>query len=60
MKNFPLNHVVKDNTKEIWVECNSSVTAMGISSLVKKYYPGYKLKIATEKYLNILRGQFEN
>ena len=57
MQKLNLDHLVDEDKKEIWVKCDSSITAMGISSLVKQYYPGYKCKIATEKYLNILRGQ---
>ena len=57
---FPLDHVVKYDTKEVWVECNSSITAMGISSLVGKYYPGYDGKIATSEHLDQLRNQLAN
>jgi hypothetical protein len=57
---FPLPHIVKYDTKEVWIECNSSVTAMGISSLVDKYYPGYSGRIGTEDQLNLLRSQLVN
>jgi len=57
---FPLPHIVKYDTKEVWIECNSSVTAMGISSLVDKYYPGYLGRIGTEDQLNLLRSQLVN
>lgn len=56
---FPLEHVVKYNTKEVWVKCNSSITAMGIPALVNKYYPGYTGHIASTDYLNQLRNQLE-
>jgi hypothetical protein len=59
-KKFPLNHVIKYDTKEIWMECNSSITAMGVSSLVDKYYPGYSAKIGTKNYLDTLKNQFSN
>lgn len=57
---FPFDHVINKETKEVWIKCNSGITAMGIPRLVEKYYPGYKGHIATEKYLNELRGQLEN
>ena len=60
MKKFPFEHVVKYDTKEVWVKCESSITAMGLPVLVDKYYPGYKAKIATEDYLNQLRNQLVN
>ena len=57
---FPLEHVVKYDTQEVWVKCESSITAMGLPTLVSKYYPGYKAKIATEDHLNRLRNQLAN
>ena len=61
MKNkFPFEHVVKYDTKEVWIRCDSSITAMSISSLVNKYYPGYIGRIASGDYLDGLRNQFVN
>ena len=57
---FPLDHVVKYDTREVWVKCNSSITAMGIPALVNKYYPGYRGHIGSEEYLNQLRNQLAN
>ena len=57
---FPLEHVVKCDTKEVWIKCDSSTTAMGIPALVKKYYPGYTGHIASEEYLKTLRSQLSN
>ena len=54
---FPFEHVVKYETKEVWVKCDSAITAMGIPALVEKYYPGYTPHIASENYLNQLRNQ---
>jgi hypothetical protein len=53
---FPFKHVVKYDTKEVWVECDSAITAMGIPALVEKYYPGYKGHIGSAEYLNKLRN----
>jgi hypothetical protein len=54
---FPFEHVVKYETKEVWVKCDSAITAMGIPALVEKYYPGYKGHIGSAEYLNQLRNQ---
>ena len=54
---FPFDHVVKYDTKEVWVKCDSAITAMGIPALVEKYYPGYKGHIGSAEYLNQLRNQ---
>ena len=57
---FPFEHVVKYDTKEVWINCNSSTTAMGIPALVKKYYPGYTGHIASADYLEELKNQLAN
>ena len=58
MKNkFPFEHVVKHDTKEVWVKCDSAITAMGIPSMVKRYYPGYTGHCGSKEYLNKLRNQ---
>jgi hypothetical protein len=57
---FPLDHVVKYDTKEIWVVCNSVTTALGIPALVEKYYPGYIGKIVSSDYLEKLKNQLAN
>jgi len=57
---FPLEHVVKYDTKEVWIKCNSSTTAMGILELVKKYYPGYTGHVAGADYLEQLKNQLAN
>jgi len=54
---FPFEHVVSNDTKEVWVKCDSAITAMGIPALVEKYYPGYKGHIGSAEYLNKLRNQ---
>ena len=57
---FPFEHVVKYDTKQVWIKCNSSVTAMGIPSLVEKYYPGYTGHIASDDYFESLKNQLVN
>ena len=57
---FPFDHVVKCDTKEVWIKCNSSTTAMAIPALVNKFYPGYIGHIASEEYLEELKNQLAN
>jgi hypothetical protein len=57
---FPFEHVLNYNTKEVWVKCDSSITAMAIPALVEKYYPGYKGCIGSKEHLDSLRNQLAN
>jgi hypothetical protein len=57
---FPFDHVVKYDTKEVWIICGTVTTALGIPALVEKYYPGYTGRIATSEYLDQLRNQLVN
>ena len=57
---FPFDHVVKYDTKEVWIKCSSTTTALGISALVEKYYPGYIGHIASSEYLEKLKNQLAN
>ena len=54
---FPFEHVVDYNNKEIWIKCDSAITAMGLKALVNQYYPGYVAKIGTVDHLDKLRNQ---
>ena len=49
-----LQHIVNEETKEVLVRCDSAITAMGISSWVKKYYPGYTAKIVSKEFFEPL------
>ena len=57
---FPLNHIVKCDVKEVWIVCNSSITAKGIPALMNKYYPGYTACLCSEEYLEELKNQLVN
>jgi hypothetical protein len=57
---FPYEHVVKVDTKEIWVTEIGSIAAMGLPKLIEKYYPGYKGKIAKRDYFESLKNQLAN
>jgi len=54
---FPLEHVVKYDTKEVWVKCDSAITAMGIRAMVERYYPGYTGHCGSKEYLETLRNR---
>ena len=61
MKNkFSLDHFVKSDTKEVWVRCDSAITAMGIGAMVEKYYPGYEGYLVSQEYLEKLKNQLVN
>jgi len=57
---FPFEHILKYETKEVWIKCDSSITAIGIPVLVEKYYPGYTGHIASSDYLDKLKNQLAN
>ena len=57
---FPLEHVVKYDTQEVLVKCDSAITAMGLGALCDMFYPGYKVKIGTQEHLDRLRNQLAN
>ena len=57
---FPFDHVVKYDTKEVWIICGSSITAMGIRALMKKYYPGYTGRIGSSDHLEKFKNQLAN
>ena len=60
MEKFPFDHIVKYDTQEVWVKCDSAITAMGIGAIVEKYYPGYKGRIGSQEHLQKLKNQFVN
>ena len=57
---FPFEHIVKYDTQEVWVKCDSAITAMGIGAMVEKYYPGYTGHIGSTEYIEKLKNQLTN
>ena len=47
---LPFKHIVLEDTKEVLIVVRSAITAMGVSAMVKRYYPGYTAKIISERY----------
>ena len=55
MKNdFPLKHHIIEDKKEVWIVCNSSITAKGIPTLMKKHFPDYTACLCSSDYLDKL------
>jgi hypothetical protein len=50
-----LPHLVDEESKTVWVKCSSSITAIGIPAAVGKFYPDYKVSIASEEYFQKLK-----
>ena len=42
-------HIFLEDKKEIWVLCESSITAMGIGAVVRSAFPDYKLCLCNRK-----------
>ena len=57
---FPIEHVVKYDSKEVWVTGVNSITAMGLNKLMNQYYPGYSANIASKEYFEKLKNQLIN
>jgi hypothetical protein len=53
---FPLKHLVLEDKKEVWIVCNSSITAKGIPALMKKHFPDYTACLCSEDYLTELQN----
>ena len=47
---FPLPHHIIEDKKEVWIICNSSITAKGIPALMKKYFPEYTACLCSQDY----------
>jgi len=52
-------HVVNANNRTVYINCSSAITAMGISALMKRDYPGYQGQLVSSKALEELKKQLE-
>jgi hypothetical protein len=52
--------VVDHQNKMVYIKCSSAITAMGVSRLVEKHYPGYKGEFVSLEYLEKLKNQLAN
>tara|TARA_Y100001938_G_C7858487_1_gene314379 strand:+ start:253 stop:471 length:219 start_codon:yes stop_codon:yes gene_type:complete len=53
---LPSNHIFLEEKKEVWVLCESSLGAMGISAVMKKSFPEYKLCLCNRETFLRLGG----
>lgn len=47
--------VVDDQNQIVYLKCDSAITAMGISAMVEKHYPGYTGKLVSQEYLEEIK-----
>ena len=51
---LPRNHIFVEEKKQLWVLCQSSLTAMGIGQYCKSAFPEYELCLCNkETYLRL-------
>jgi len=50
---------IDHENKRVYLKCSSAITAMGISALVEKYYPGYKGHLVSLNRLSEIRDSLE-
>ena len=53
----PRPHIFNADKKEIWVLCESSITAMGIGSYVRNAFPDYQLCLCNRKTFLSMGGK---
>ena len=53
---LPSNHIFLEEKKEVWVLCESYLGAMGISAVMKKSFPDYKLCLCNRETFLRLGG----
>ena len=51
---FPLKHHIIEDKKEVWIVCQSSITAKGIPTLMKQYFPSYTACLCSPDYFEKL------
>ena len=54
---LPSNHIFIEEKKQIWVLCESSITAMGIGSYFRSAFPDYELCLCRRETFNRLRAK---
>ena len=50
-------HLVIEEKKEVWILCESSITAMGIGAMMKRSYPNYKSCLCNRETFLHIGGQ---
>jgi hypothetical protein len=54
---FPFPHHIIEEKKQVWIVCSSSITAIGIPSLMKQYFPDYHPCLCNNDYFQQLIGE---
>ena len=54
---LPSNYIFLEEKKEIWVLCESSITAMGIRASIKSSFPDYELCLCNRETFLRLGGK---
>ena len=54
---LPRNHIFIEEKKEVWVLCESSISAMGIGAIMKKQFPYYKCCLCNRETFLRLGGK---
>jgi hypothetical protein len=52
-------HIVDANKRIVYIHCKSAITAMGLSALMKRYYPGYEGRLVSSGALAQIKDQLE-
>ena len=50
---FPVEHVIIEEKKEVWFK-GSSTLAMGMKTIISKYFPGYRGCLCSHEHFNDL------
>ena len=54
---IPRPHIFIEEKKEVWILCESSITAMGIGAIMKKQFPDYKCCLCNREIFLRLGGK---
>ena len=54
---LPRNHIFIEEKKEVWVLCESSISAMGIGAVMRRSFPEYKLCLCNRETFLRLGGK---
>ena len=54
---LPRNHIFIEEKKEVWVLCESSISAMGIGAVMRRSFPDYKLCLCNRETFLSMGGK---
>lgn len=56
-ESFWFPHVVIEEKKQVWIYVSNHISAMGVSNLMKKFYPNYEACLCSRETLQKLGGK---